>query len=144
MEIKINIPPYSYGSNTTSLFRDNKNNIYFSTDLEYKSKGGEDIYWFKDTTSKPIPENLSIINTDCDESYFFKDDEENYFFSRKCTDNWDIYKYNLKTKKLIKLPYPINTKWDDFGYYSRNNDIFITSNRGKGKFDIYHIKKLNK
>lgn len=128
--------------------------MYYADNFEYDTiVDGTQIYFInvnkqtlfdEEGLITDFPRPLKEVNSLCDEAYFFIDENGQYFFSRRCNDeDWNMYQYNPQTKETIKLPYPFNTAWDDYGYVSKGNRIFFTSNRfgGEGGLDIYGVLK---
>lgn len=124
--------------------------IYFVSDKE-GGYGGKDIYRCPRTeTGWGAPENLgSIVNTPGDEVFpFVHRDGVLYFASdgHPGLGHLDIFKFKLDDPDAFvhNLGYPINTGYDDFGYYidTTNREGFLSSNRpgGKGLDDVYFFR----
>jgi len=151
-----NITPLRYNSKSYSLrnpkvSKDGKH-LFVSSNME-NGFGEYDLYVLDilDSGSHGPPRNLGPnINTVKSELFPFIDEHNTLYFSsygHDNSDNLNIYKSELVDgiyQKPKKLPYPINSLSDDFGFVinSEGNRGYFTSNRenGKGDVDIYTFK----
>lgn len=109
----------------------------------YYSKRGKDGKW-------SMPKNLGdSINTNENEISAFLDNNNNLYFASKghnSTGGYDIIKAeylgNYTWGHSYKLPFPINTEFDETGPFIYNDYIFLASNRkdGCGERDLYFFK----
>jgi outer membrane protein OmpA-like peptidoglycan-associated protein len=126
--------------------------LFFSSNME-GGYGGLDLYvaTIYKNGSVGWPKNLGPkINTDKHEMFPFVDINNNLYFSsygHKGKGGLDIYKSEFKNGKYEEptdLPFPINSKADDFAFVKNNisDSGFFTSSRenGKGDVDIYAFK----
>jgi outer membrane protein OmpA-like peptidoglycan-associated protein len=124
----------------------NGRQLYFSSNRT-GSIGGMDI-WVSEKDDKGNwgePRNLGApINTAGNEIFpFISVKNELYFTSdaQKGAKKLDIFKADKTFKKVERLPAPINTEDDDFGFSLVNDGKrgFLSSNRlgGKGGDDVY-------
>jgi len=158
-----NIVPLPFNSDQYSvghpaLSPDGKT-LYFASDMP-GSLGGTDIYYSNlvagsDGTIKwNEPVNLgALINTLGNEMFPFVDKEGNLWFA---SDGWaglgglDIF-VARKGKEGFQKPenpgFPINTRFDDFGYITQNSgkDGYLSSDRNNkaGDDDILVVKKVS-
>ncbi len=124
--------------------------LYFVSD-QPGGFGGKDIYRSKrQGDSWAAPENLgNIVNTPGDEVFPFVHTNGTLFFSsdgQPGLGHLDIFRMDLNSPESFvhNLGYPINTAWDDFGYYLDSARLggFLSSNRpgGKGMDDLYSFR----
>lgn len=125
--------------------------LFFASDRP-GSLGGSDLYKVSilSNGSFGIPENLGpSINTEGRETFPFIDAYNTLFFAsdgHPGLGGLDIFEsaceHNQYTK-VTNIGYPINSTTDDFGYVSRNNTGYFSSNRegGSGFDDVYGFKK---
>lgn len=122
------------------------NTIYFASNM-YGGYGGMDI-WKAEILpgGYASPENLGPkINSSANEVFPKYWNEELYFSSDRSFRGFgglDIYKSSPDRENLELLPFPINTAYDDFGYFHSTQDTSgIFSNRpgGKGGDDVYYV-----
>jgi outer membrane protein OmpA-like peptidoglycan-associated protein len=124
--------------------------LYFSSDMP-GGEGGMDLYFCERNESGwSDPVNLgNEINTPGNEIFpFIHDDGTLYFASNghEGIGGLDVY-MTAKAKtwqKPAALPYPVNTRHDDFGFILNNEKRagYFSSNRpgGKGGDDIYEFQ----
>ncbi len=101
------------------------------------------------------PKNLGpAVNTKKAELYPFVDQNNNLYFSsygHKGMGSLDVFKsefINGSFQPVENLPFPINSKFDDFAlvFNDSSSSGFFTSNRkkGKGDVDIYALNIITK
>jgi outer membrane protein OmpA-like peptidoglycan-associated protein len=128
--------------------------LYFASDMP-GGKGAMDLYVSKKVNGAwTEPVNLGEkINTEKDELFpFIAASGLLYFSSNGHADSLgglDIYESKIKdgvAQRAFNMGEPVNSKYDDFGYYIAANNIkgFISSNRRKngGDDDIYELLVL--
>ncbi len=131
--------------------------LYFSSDMP-GGFGGTDIYvthWVTDSLGKKTwgkPRNLgAAINSQGNEMFPYLDRDGNLWFASNGLPGLgglDVF-VARKTKdgfaKPINLGFPINTRFDDFGYITQTagKEAYISSDRS-GNDDIYKIKRLSR
>lgn len=136
--------------------------LYFVSDA-LGGFGKTDIYVVSKTASSlGVPQNLgSIINTPGSERFPWLDERDNLYFSsdgQPGMGGLDVFRApKLKGgfKEPVNLRYPINSGYDDFGFYiSKYKPVnekdtilssgYLTSNRpgGKGGDDIYMFNEV--
>lgn len=115
--------------------------IYFTSNRT----GNYDIY-FQIGTNKPVP--IDTLNSDFDEvGLWISPSGKELCFSSNREGKFDVYHSNLideTWKKPRKLPFPINTEFDEQDYRQYNDStIYFSSNRsnGIGGYDIYRLTK---
>ncbi|MDD3262264.1 MAG: hypothetical protein PHR61_00290 [Candidatus Absconditabacteria bacterium] len=115
--------------------------LYFTSNRS----GNYDIY-FQVGTNKPIP--VDTLNSPFDEvGLWISPSGRELYFSSNRDGTFDIYCSNLIDEiweEPQKLPYPINTEFDDQDYRQYNDStIYFASNRsnGIGGYDIYQLIK---
>jgi outer membrane protein OmpA-like peptidoglycan-associated protein/tetratricopeptide (TPR) repeat protein len=124
--------------------------LYFASDMP-GGFGGMDIFYsvfVGESWSSPV--NVGdAVNTSADEIFPFTDSGKLYFSSdgHEGLGGLDIYvwnRYEEETNSVVNLGYPINSGWDDFSIFLRNNKGYMASNRpgGLGNDDIYEIELL--
>jgi len=124
--------------------------IYFSSDMP-GGEGGMDLYycdWANDHWNKPV--NLGKdINTPGNEVFPFVHADGTLYFASNGHEGiggLDVYvsSFSEEWHKPIALPYPINTRFDDFGLIFDHDKStgYFSSNRtgGKGGDDIYKFR----
>jgi outer membrane protein OmpA-like peptidoglycan-associated protein len=151
-----NITPMPFNSKNYSIrnpaVSKDGSKLFFSSNME-GGYGGLDLYvsTIYKNGSMGWPKNLGPkINTDKHEMFPYVDAENNLYFSsfgHNGKGGLDIFKSEFKDGKYevpIDLPFPINSKADDFAFVinSQFNTGFFTSSRkdGKGDVDIYAFK----
>ena len=156
-EFPLNNEPYSV---CHPSFNEEDNYLYFASDQMW-GFGGFDIYRVKfnpDTDTWGEPENLGQgVNSSANEIFPHITDENVLYFSSRGNDNngdLDIYKSEIRNRKFTErkiLDKPINSWYDDFGYFSKTISSgekrgFFTSNRlgGAGGDDVYWWRYLRK
>lgn len=107
-----------------------------------ENNAGTDIYlctFENDNFSQPVP--INEVNTSLIEITPFIDEQGNLFFARFDTTNYNIYKAerigNNLWSKPKRLPYPINTDFNELAPVVHNGKIYFASDREKNDFDIY-------
>lgn len=151
-----NISPLRYNSKAYSLRnpRVTKDGKHLIVSSNMKNGFGDyDLYILDilENGSHTSPRNLGPnVNTKKSELFPFIDDNNTLYFSsygHQSTGHLNIYKSELANgiyQKPEKLPFPINSHMDDFGFVinSTENTGYFTSNRenGKGDVDIYSFK----
>ncbi len=151
-----NITPLPFNSKNYSIrnpevSKDGKQ-LFFASDMP-NGFGGFDIY-VVDIHENGFgwPRNLgSNVNTKHAELFPFISKNNTLYFSSDRNEKekkLDIFKSEFKSnnfQKAINLPYPFNSKFDDFAFVidSTLNTGYFTSNRdnGIGGVDIYAFKK---
>lgn len=149
-ELPVNSTEYSCGHPSFSA---DGGCLYFVSDKP-GGIGGTDIYKipYKNGKWGEAVVLSDHVNTSENELFPFVDKEDNLYFSRLVdTSGLDVFYANLKElKAAVALPYPINTKSDDFAFvidYSTGGESgFLSSNRagGTGGDDIYFWENLVK
>ncbi|PLX02646.1 MAG: hypothetical protein C0594_11675 [Marinilabiliales bacterium] len=148
---KLSVNTEAHESSASSI-----NDILYFTSNKPGGKGMHDIYASKKLSDgkyeKPTP--LEILNTDKDENYvFISNDGKTLFFSSNRNGGfgkYDIYKSVLTEDgswgKPVKLPEPINSKYNDVCYIiSPGNIPYFCSDRsdtGQVKYNIYKMKPM--
>ncbi len=115
--------------------------VYFASDMDSTSDPNYDIYQvrFEDGFIGE-PKKCAGINTPYNELFPTCFDGVLYFASNRNGGfgNLDIYTY--KNNKVVRLPEPVNSKYDDFDFYFLNKDLaFLSSNRNTngGMDDVF-------
>ena len=150
-----NITPVPFNSKNYSIknprFSEDGSQLLFASNMQ-GGFGNYDIYVcdVKSDGTLSWPRNIGTpINTSGNELFPYETSEKTIYFSSNAHQGkggLDIFKSEFKNGKYQPaedLPSPINTKYDDFSYISKNStEGFITSNRpnGKGDVDIYSFK----
>jgi hypothetical protein len=131
------------------------NTLYFSSDMP-NGAGGMDLYRSEFKNGKwGTPSNLGDhVNSPENEVYpFFLEDNSNqtlYFSSdgQPGYGGFDVFSTTLvggmPQNTAMVLPSPINSSYDDFGYWSSTSQTFgyLSSNR-EGSDDIFYFKKTD-
>ena len=121
--------------------------MYFISDMP-GGYGGTDIYVSKfDGRLWSVPENMgSEVNTKGNEMFPFLHNNDVLYFSSNGLGGLgglDIYKFDLSSRKLNNIGYPLNSEKDDFGLIinAEGNQGFIASNRNSqnGMDNIYNF-----
>lgn len=151
--LPFNNDQYSVGH--PALTADGKT-LYFVSDMP-GSLGGTDIYVSRSVTDSQgkktwsKPENLGpVINSSGNEMFPFADNDGNLWFASDGLPGLgglDVFKAK-KTIDGFEAPvnpgYPLNTRFDDFGYITQNSGIdgYISSGRNNlpGNDDIFSIR----
>ncbi|HEX2977461.1 MAG TPA: PKD domain-containing protein [Bacteroidales bacterium] len=140
---------YSWNVTTPYMSPDGKR-LYFASDRP-EGFGGSDLYyseWENGYWSNPV--NLGRpVNTGGNEAYPFVNESGELFFSSDSLPGKggkDIFFSKFKDSAWIKpvgLNMPVNSKADDFGFWSDNllSKGYFSSNRG-GMLDIYSFKTV--
>jgi hypothetical protein len=127
------------------------NILIFSSDRP-NGFGGIDLYYsYRNSSGKwSTPKNLgNEINTSENEISAFLDKNNNLYFASKghnSTGGYDIFKANYKGNftwgNVTKLPFPINTEFDETGPAIYKGFIYLASNRkdGCGARDLYSFQ----
>ncbi len=136
---------FSYAHPTLSATGDT---LIFSSN----QKGGEgkmDLYIaFKEAGKWTKPVNLGPqVNTKANEWFSSLHDGHLYFASEQesKSNDLDIFLFDLQNETTLRLPEPINTSYDDFGYFQAGKTrAYFSSNRpgGIGKDDIYVLEAV--
>lgn len=129
--------------------------LYFSSNMP-GGFGGMDLYvchWIDDSTWA-FPVNLGApINTKNEEVFPFIDKDNKFYFASNGRDGLgglDIYSFDMFKPFIppVRLPAPINSTDDDFGFvtFPNANTGFFSSDRGKRGVDddIYSFEILSK
>lgn len=146
---------FAYNSNEYNIEHPSISNdgltLYFSSDMP-GGMGGMDIYYSrKSGTSWGTPVNLgSKVNTSGNEVYPFINAKDVLYFSSDGLAGMgglDIFESKIvdgKGKKAYNMGVPLNSKYDDFGYFVTEGSGYISSNRKReGKDDdIYELDIL--
>lgn len=131
-----------------SLSADGKT-LYFASDMP-SGRGGIDIWKVAVNAdgSFGIPENLGPeVNTEGDESfpYITEDNKVLYFASNghQGFGGYDVFSYDIASKKVENLGKPINSEKDDFAFtFNTAKEIgFVSSNRA-GIDNIYIVNPV--
>jgi len=159
----VDVKPLSINNNEYSVghpaLSNNGQDLYFASDMP-GGFGGTDIYvshWETVTNGEKIwgkPINLgSEINSPGNELFPYIDDEDNLWFASNGLpglgglDVFVAHKSKEGFAKPVNPGFPVNTRFDDFGYITRNGgkDGYISSDRynAVGNDDIFSVK-LNK
>lgn len=140
---------YSWNVTTPCISPDGRR-LYFASDRP-EGLGGSDLYyseWKKGYWNNPV--NLGKpINTGGNEAYPFVNESGELFFSSDSLPGKggkDIFFTKYSDSAWIKpvaLGAPVNSKADDFGFYTDNllSRGYFSSNRG-GMLDIYSFKTV--
>lgn len=147
----IKILPIEMGSNVSLMhpaIHPKGNLLVFSSNASDKQY---DLYYtVKDSMGWSSPQALNLLNTKGEEVFSsFTPDGSLYFSSngRAGLGGLDIYRVKLSIaggdNKVVQLPYPINSRHDDFGYtvHQNNNDIGYFSSDRNGSDDIFSFKR---
>lgn len=122
--------------------------MYFISDMP-GGYGGTDIYVSRYTGEEwGEPQNLgSEVNTEAKEMFPFLHNEDILYFASNGhggLGGLDILKYDLSSREVSNIGYPINSEKDDFGLIvnAKGNQGFMASNRNSphGVDNIYHFK----
>jgi outer membrane protein OmpA-like peptidoglycan-associated protein/tetratricopeptide (TPR) repeat protein len=144
---KYNSPQYNIAH--PSATADGKR-LYFSSDMP-GGEGGMDLY-YSDLTSEgwSAPVNLGKdVNTPGNEVFPMIHLEGALYFASNGHEGiggLDVHvtSFDSVWQKPIALPYPVNSRYDDFGFIINNekNSGYFASNRpgGKGGDDIYNFE----
>jgi outer membrane protein OmpA-like peptidoglycan-associated protein len=133
--------------------------LYFASDMP-NGFGGTDIYvshLSTDSTGKKVwgkAENLGEeINTPGNEMFPYIDPDGNLWFTSNGLpglgglDIFEAKKAGTEFAKPVNPGYPINTRFDDFSYITRNNgkDGFMSSDRYNqiGNDDIFRVRRIS-
>lgn len=154
-----NITPVPFNNKNYSIknpsFSEDGTQLLFASNMQ-GGFGNYDIYVcdvFPDGNLS-WPKNMGeTINTSGNELFPFETSDKTLYFSsdgHQGKGGLDIFKSEFKNGKyqpIENLPAPINTKYDDFSFITKNStEGFITSNRPKGKGDVdiyaFKIKKI--
>ncbi len=128
--------------------------FYFSKQTNSRTQD-KDIFRIQKLTdsSWSDPQNLgNIINSTSDEDYpYFDYNSGTLFFASKGHESvggFDIFKSEYDSikrewEKPQRLPFPINSPWDDFYWIDDGKSAYLISNRENnlGKVTIYHVEK---
>jgi len=150
-ELPVNSTKYSCGHPSFSA---DGNSLYFVSDKP-GGIGGTDIYkiQYKNGAWGKSVGLSNYVNTEEDELFPFVDKNEKLYFSRFVdTSGLDVFCADLISAENAQvLPYPINSKHDDFAFSIAKNKYeiqkgYFSSNRegGKGNDDIYSWENLLK
>lgn len=136
-DYSFNSPKYSIMHPSLSAGEDT---LYFASDMP-GGYGKRDIYYSVKIGRKwQEPVNLGPgINTRADEVFpFFKDDTL-YFSSNGHAGLGGLDVFRFADGTLSNVGSPVNSGFDDFGYYKQSQEGFFSSNRpgGKGHDDVY-------
>jgi outer membrane protein OmpA-like peptidoglycan-associated protein len=154
--LPFNNDQYSVGH--PALTTDGKT-LFFASDMP-GGMGGTDIYLshqktdIHGNTSWSEPQNLGpVINSPGDEMFPFMDKEGNLWFASDGVpglgglDIFEARKAQFGFLKPENKGFPLNTRFDDFGYITNNNgnDGYISSDRNNkiGDDDIFRITKIS-
>ena len=157
--IPLNINSNQYSIGHPALSKDGRD-LYFASDMP-GGMGGTDIYvshqvidsFGKKSWGKPV--NLGPdINTSGNEMFPYIDNEGNLWFASNGLPGLgglDVFVARRKDGKFdmpINPGYPVNTRFDDFGFITRNGgrDGYISSDRYNaiGDDDIFRIKRISR
>ncbi|MCK5104231.1 MAG: PD40 domain-containing protein, partial [Cyclobacteriaceae bacterium] len=143
--------PYQYNSDEYSVGHPAISNdgliMYFISDMP-GGYGGTDIYVSKfDGRLWSVPENMgSEVNTKGNEMFPFLHNTDVLYFASNGhggLGGLDIYKFDLSSRKLNNIGYPLNSEKDDFGLImnAEGNQGFMSSNRNSqnGMDNIYNF-----
>jgi outer membrane protein OmpA-like peptidoglycan-associated protein/tetratricopeptide (TPR) repeat protein len=147
---KVTLLPFNnknFSTANPSLSRDGKT-LYFSSNRP-GGQGGVDIWKVSvNGDSFGEPENLGKgINTEGDESFpFISDDSKTLYFASNGQlglGGYDVFSYDLASKKVENLGKAINSNKDDFAFtFSQDKKMgFLSSNR-EGEDDIYLVDPI--
>jgi hypothetical protein len=118
--------------------------LYFASN-QPGGKGGMDLYSTSLEDGRwSAPRNLSSINTDADEIFPFVSDSLLFFASDQAGGTGlDLYVTPLEGQHAAHaLESPLNSKYDDFGFFlSADGAGYLTSNRN-GNDDIFYFRKI--
>lgn len=144
---EINSPNYE----SYPFISEDGNLLVFSSDRP-GGVGGIDLYYsIKGKDGRwSLPKNMGkTVNTEENEISAFLDKNYNLYFASKghnSTGGYDIikaeYMGNYTWGHSYKLPFPINTEFDETGPFIYNDFLFLASNRkdGCGERDLYFFK----
>lgn len=148
---KLKFPePLKSSRKTSAFYRSRTNELFIVADIEGESFGGKDIFvltkFGKNKWS--APRNLGMtINTSLDEEGVFILNDTLYFASKghHSEGDFDIYfsvLQNYQWTTPIRLPEPINSRWDDIFFVKDKDIALISSNRyeSQGGFDLFLIE----
>jgi outer membrane protein OmpA-like peptidoglycan-associated protein/tetratricopeptide (TPR) repeat protein len=157
----VNIIPMPFNNDQYSVghpaLSPNGQDLYFSSDMP-GGFGGTDIYvshWITDSLGKKNwgkPTNLGAeINSQGNEMFPFMDRDGNLWFASNGLPGLgglDVFvarKTMNGFAKPINLGFPINTRFDDFGYITQTagKEAYISSDRF-GSDDILKIKRISR
>jgi outer membrane protein OmpA-like peptidoglycan-associated protein/tetratricopeptide (TPR) repeat protein len=137
--LPFNNPNYSVGHPALSA---NDSVLYFSSDKP-SGFGGSDMYQSV-MNKKGVwgqPENMGAdINTEGNERFPFVDAQGNFYFSsdgHSGLGGLDVFKTNLKEKRVVNVGAPINSSVDDFGFIINETGTsgYFSSNRKRSGSD---------
>jgi outer membrane protein OmpA-like peptidoglycan-associated protein len=159
-----NITPLPFNNDQYSVghpaFSPDGKTLYFASDMP-GSLGGTDIYYSQLITGSngkkdwSSPVNMGPeINTRGNEMFPFIDMDGNLWFSSDGLpglgglDEFVAFKKTGGFLKPVNPGYPLNTRFDDFGYITKSSgsEGYISSDRNNqiGNDDIYRIRKISR
>ena len=129
----------------------NGKTLYYVSDIP-KGIGKKDIWYSIKKSNHKWSQPINIgtgINTTSDEIFPFISKESVLYFSSNRYDSYggyDIYFKNINLNgKTNKMPYPINTEYNDFGFITKDNGKtgYLSSNRKNNiDDDIYYFNRI--
>ncbi|MEN8248461.1 MAG: OmpA family protein [Bacteroidota bacterium] len=145
-EFPFNSPTYNV---THPAFNISGDTLFFVSDMP-GGMGGLDVYYsvFRNNVWTMPKNSGALVNTYRNEIFPYSDNGILYFSSdgHHGLGGYDTYKLTTieNEKTVVNLGYPVNSSWDDFSIYIKNDRGFIASNdpKGKGGDDLYEFVLL--
>ncbi|MCX7908262.1 MAG: hypothetical protein N2560_01925 [Ignavibacteria bacterium] len=142
--LQIYFPYNTDGFESHPQFISKGNKIVFVSEVTSETNRNTDIF-ISDFTNEKFEKPIDIkeVNTELNEITPFIDEQGNLYFSRFDTTNYNLYKAEKISdniwSKPRRLPFPINTEYNELCPIVINNKIFFASDREKNisGFDIY-------